>query len=330
MNCKTTDVPTRKKRHHYIPTFYLNGFVDPNNKPYIWVYEKGNPNVIKASARDIGVQKHFYSFPTPEGEVDSESFEELFEKIENGVAPIFQKIRAQENLNDEERSWFATFLAFIFTRVPNYRENVERLSAEVMKESLMMSAAHPEGLKSMMKRFEQKTGQEIDVSVEDYQKFLLDGQYDIVPKPELSLKMVILAVEFVPIFYHMKWVFLRATGEYKFVTSDNPLYYDDPTHDPRSFYGVGLLNKNVEITFPISKDLALVASWKDTKGYVPARNSLVKAVSRTTVISASRFVFSSAKSEAINRLVQRNKGSAPRLAAASLGKPKRTGNEVQI
>jgi len=25
----------RKKKHHYVPVFYLNGFIDPSNRPYV-------------------------------------------------------------------------------------------------------------------------------------------------------------------------------------------------------------------------------------------------------------------------------------------------------
>jgi hypothetical protein len=76
-------VTAKKKRHHYIPRFYLEGFVDPLNKPYIWVYEKGNPNIIKATAENVAVRKHYYSFVTAGGNEDS--FEDIF-GIVSGIA----------------------------------------------------------------------------------------------------------------------------------------------------------------------------------------------------------------------------------------------------
>jgi len=304
----------KKKRHHYISRFYLEGFIDPNNKPYIWVYEKGNPNIIKATAGNIAVQKHYYAFTTPEGEKDSETFENLFAEIEGKVAPILKKIKDHEILNDQERFLFAIFLAFTMTRVPSYRENIERATGELIKKINMILASHPTGFKSMIKKFERDTGSKIGMPIEDFQKFVLDGEYDVKVNSQFSLGMVTpSAKEFAPIFYRMNWAFLEATHDYKFVGSDNPLFFIDPTHDPRSFYGVGLLNKNVEVSFPISKDLMFLGTWQKLEGYKHCDNRLVKEMNRRTVISALRFVFSSQYSDGLHRLVQKHKDSAPRL-----------------
>lgn len=286
---------SKKKRHHYIPRFYLEGFVDPNNKPYIWVYEKGNPNIIKATAENIAVKKHYYSF-TVEGSKDSESFENFFAEIEARVAPLFRKIKNHEKLNKQEKSVFSFFIASIRTRVLSYREKNEKEIADVVKRLGKVVAARLEGIESMKKCFE-------------------EGNYDINVNPNFSLALEFkLTEQLAPIFYKMKWVFFIATDDYKFVTSDNPLCYYDPTHDPQTFYGVGLANKNIEVTFPLSKDLVLLGSWTIKKeGYVKANNNIVREITRRTVISASRFVFASSKSEALNRLVQKYKGSAPKM-----------------
>ncbi|GFP32830.1 hypothetical protein HKBW3S42_01137 [Candidatus Hakubella thermalkaliphila] len=165
----------------------------------------------------------------------------------------------------------------------------------------------------MIESFERDTGDRIDMPKKELQKFILDGQYDIKVNPQFSLGMVTLAKDLAPIFYHMNWAFLEATDDYKFVTSDNPLFYFDPTHDARSFYGVGLLNKNIEVTFPLSKDLMFLGTWEKFDGYKQLNNRLVKEVNRGTVISALRFVFSSQYSDGLNRLVQKYKDSAPTM-----------------
>jgi len=311
---------TKKKRHHYISRFYLEGFVDPHNEPYIWVYEKGNPNIIKATAKNIAVQKHYYSFITPKGEKDSETFENALAEIEGKVAPIFQKIRNYESLNDQERSSFAIFLAFTMSRVPNFRENIERATEEFIKKMDTILASHPTGFKSMIEKFERDTGNKIGMSVEKLRKFMLEGQYDIKTDPQFSLGMIpILAKDLIPIFLWMNWAFLEATDDYKFMTSDNPLSYFDPTHNPRSFYGVGLLNRNIEITFPISKGLIFLGTWKKIEGYKKLKSKLVKEMNRRTFISALRFVFASQNSDRLNRFVQKYKNSAPKIKVDSIG-----------
>lgn len=304
---------TKKKRHHYIPRFYLDGFVDPYNKPYIWVYEKGSPNIIKATARSIAVKKHYYSFTTSNGKRDSETFENILAKIEGKVAPIFQKIKHHESLDDQERRSFATFLAYTMTRVPCYRENIERVAADTIKKLSVIWASHPTGFKSMVEKFERDRGNKIGMSIEKLRKFMLNGQYDITVDPQFSLGMAAMAKHLTPVLFSTNWTFWEATDDYKFVTSDNPLSYLDPTHDPRSFYGVGLLNENIEITFPISKDLMFVGIWKKLEGYKKANNKLVKGLNQRTVISALRFVFAPQYSDGLCRFVQKYKDSSPRI-----------------
>lgn len=310
----------KKKRHHYIPRFYLDGFVDPHNKPYIWVYEKGSPNIIKATARNIAIQKNYYSVATSEGEKDSEVFENALAELEGRAAPIFQKIRNHESLNGQERSLFSIFLAFTMTRVPSHRENIEKATGEFMKKMSIILASNPAGFKSMIEKFERDRGNKIGMSVEELRKFMLEGQYDITTDPQFSLGMIpMMAKSLIPIFYKMDWAFLEATDDYKFVTSDNPLSYFDPTHDPRSFYGVGLLSRNIEVTFPISKDLLFFGTWGKFKGYKKLNNKLVKEMNGRTVISALRFVFAPQYSDGLNRFVQKYKDSSPRIKVDSIG-----------
>lgn len=303
----------KKRRHHYVPRFYLEGFVDPHNSPYIWIYEKGNPVIKKSTPKDIAVKKHYYSFITPEGKKDSESFEDLLSMIEAEVAPVFEKLKGQEHLNEEQRWLISMFLSFTMTRVPNFRENIEKALAQVLWKFNQILASDPEAFESMVEDFEKDTGEKIGMPIEEFRKYVLGGEYDIKVNPQFSLGMLAMAEKFVPIFYEMKWAFYEAADDYKFVTSDNPLFFVDPTHDPTSFFGVGLLNRNIEVTFPVTKDLMFFGTWKDFKGYKKSNNRIVKELNRRTVISAQRFVFAPQHSDGLNRFVQKHKGSAPVL-----------------
>src|SRR2546423_15005720 len=103
----------KKKRHHYVPRFYLNGFIDPVNEPFIWVYQKGESQIIKATAENIALEKHYYSFTSPTGEKDSETFENALSEMEGKAAPIIAKIKRGQTLNEDDRAVFAVFLALM-------------------------------------------------------------------------------------------------------------------------------------------------------------------------------------------------------------------------
>jgi hypothetical protein len=308
---------TKKRRHHYLPEFYLEGFIDSHNEPCLWVYEKGDPKIKKVSVKNIAIQKHYYSFITQEGQRDSETFENFLAFIENNAAPVFDKIRRQEILSEEERGWFAIFLSSLLTRVPNFRESIEVSAAEVIKRINVKLASNKETFKSMVRTFEKETGNKLNSSLEDLRDFILSGRYKIKVEPQFSLLMMTMINDLGPIFHKMNWTILVSDG-HKFVTSDNPLFYDDPTHDPSSPYGVGLLNKSMILTFPITKESALLATWNKGKlSYSKCSNKLVRGINHRTVQSALKFVFSSEISEELNSLVQNHRDSSPRLRLIS-------------
>ncbi len=301
-----------KKRHHYIPQFYLKGFVDPQNEPYIWVYDKDNGRIIKSSAKDIAVEKHYFSFIDKLGRRDSETLENFLEKTETEAAPVINKLLKEESLNEEEQVSFAFFVALMMMRTPNYRKNTETLMTETIKKISMIMASHKEGFESEMKNFERDTGEKIE-SVEELRKFMQAGEYDIKVNPNVTLAMSMSHIEpIAEVFYKMRWRFLKATDDYKFLSGDNPLFYFDPTHNPNSFYGVGLANKNIEVTLPLSIDIMAFGTWKSGgSGYVQLKNNTIKQVNRRTGSSTLKFVFASKKSEKIKKFVMKYKGSAP-------------------
>lgn len=303
-------------RHHFIPQFYLQGFVDPKNSPYVWVYRKDDGAIIKSSVKDTAVHRHYYSFTTKTGIRDSQTLEKWFSEIEASVAKIYRKILRKKPLNNEERSRFATFLALTLTRVPNYRENmIDKPTAQLMKRMQIIMASHKQHFETHIKKFEKDTGEKISVPIEQLREYILKGDYDVkVGNPDYSLSfMFSSAKEVAPIFHRMRWAFLETTDDEYFLTSDNPLYYLDPSYKPGSFYGVGLMNKNLEVTFPLSRNLALLATWEGLTGYHQANSSIRKTLNSRTIISAQNFVFAPDKSSKLSELVQKYKNSSPKI-----------------
>lgn len=306
-----------KRRHHYIPKFYLNNFIDPENSPYIWVYDKEGADIIKATAKDIAVEKHYFSFTTPEGKKDSETLENALADIEGSASTAINKIIQEKILTQEERTYFVTFLALMLTRVPNFRRNIENATGKMLKKMSIMWASYKKGFEGMMQRYEEDTGEKIGMSTEELRQWMIDGKYDITVDSQFSLGIALSNAEkMVNLFYKMKWAYIKSTDEYKFLTGDNPFYYIDPTYNPKSFYGFGLVNKNIEVTFPLSQNLCAFGSWRGKEGYAQGNNQLVKNINRRTVIASLRFIFASQRSDIIKDFVKKYKNSSPKLVVS--------------
>jgi hypothetical protein len=301
-----------KERHHFVPEFYLHGFVDPTAPLRLWIIDKEGGEPYPSTPRDAGLQKHFYSFTTPEGTRDSDTVEDALALIENDAAPVWRKVVAREPMTNAERSIVAVFLSILMTRVPRYRENIEKLTAEVVKRSNKIMASHvafPEWLANKSR----ERGKPMSVvEARKAAEFLRSDRYDVTVHPVWTLTTI--SGEFAKAFHAMNWIFLVARGKHRFVTSDNPLFYADPSFNDQAplYRGVGLMSEYIEVTCPISRDIALLASWAEyPKPYLSVTDSLVKKINLRTIFAASRFVYSSQRSDGLTRLVQRYKGSGP-------------------
>jgi len=82
----------------------------------------------------------------------------------------------------------------------------------------------------------------------------------------------------------MVWTFYVAPKPHAFLTSDNPVFISKE-------FGLG---KNVsELSFPISSDVTLVASWINVskEGFSEAPPKLLKELNRRTISEASQYVY---------------------------------------
>ena len=252
-----------KKRHHFVSRFYLEGFVDQYCPPYLWLFDKQNKTIAKASSVDAGCRTSFYAFPKNDGTVDTNSLEDIFGKLESQVAPLLEKIESREELTNEERSAVSYFISLTLTKVPNFRSNIELQGAQFIKEIGMLLARKNgfDDIKDKLAREGKPIDEELHVRM--VQK-MTDVELDVEVAPHASIEQFLRrSIDLAPIIHQMYWIFLHARGRYRLVTSDNPVTYADPTHNPTSRIGVGLKTPNVEVTFPITQKLALLAGWKD-------------------------------------------------------------------
>lgn len=304
-----------KKRHHFVSRFYLKGFVDPRNVPYIWIYEKGCNEVRKASSKDIAVIEDFYSFRKIDGTKNIDSFENFFQILEENAAPSIKKILKEEKITNEERSHLSTFIALQFLRVPSFRNDIkEMIESEIV--------SHQKGLASEKNRFTDyldsfgPAKEEIlaGTDEEELRSYIIDGKYKVrVDKDRSLLYIYELLFSIGSTIHQFYWNFLISPNSYKFVTCDNPFFYFDPKKSLSQQKGVGLMSPNTELSFPLSKDIAILATSKySTDEYKNVSDKMVKEINRRTVISAQRFVFSSHKYNGLNKLIKEFENFRPK------------------
>jgi len=262
--------------------------------------------VSPSSPRDAGRRSDYHSIPKLDGTIDTR-VEDALAKIEGQAAPVFRKLMAGEGLDNHERSIASYFIALMIVRVPSFRDGVARFKAAIVKD-LTQERALRGGFDSILAR---EGHLEASAKVKEA---LRQGDFEVVVHPHGTLDVLPAAEKLAAVLHSMTWIVLEARGSTRYVTSDNPFTYMDPAADPKARSPVGLANRTIEVTFPLSATLALVAVWAGNRGIYRKRTSenTVRAINRRTVAGASRFVFASEKSDPLMRLVLKFKDSGPR------------------
>ena len=300
-----------KKKHHYLSRFYLEGFTKQDSNR-LWVYEKGRLEVRTSSPEAEGCQKYYHAFVTDEGNRDTNTIEDYFQKIETNTGILLAKIHQRKKLTEQDRKELALFVSFMFTRVPLFRSEIEKMAAEHIN-NVGLDAAISDFKISLA-----TIGTELGINPNI-------SENELIKLPSLrgsvfSLTQIFhVAIDFFPKILNLKWRFLLSNQDYKYVTSDNPLYFCSPSASgalPRGDF----LNNDIEITLPLSKEVALIAKRHNIhSGYGSAQTQTIKYINRNTVISAKNYVYSSIKSDNLNNLVQKNKDIRPYMIMDKIG-----------
>jgi hypothetical protein len=94
----------------------------------------------------------------------------------------------------------------------------------------------------------------------------------------------------------MTWRFVVCKDKEFFLTSDDPV-----------FILSGIKNPESEVSFPISKSIALWATWRQDleEGFFEATRQVVKEINRRTISNALNFVYTPEKASWINKILSK-------------------------
>jgi hypothetical protein len=288
-----------KRNHHILPEFYLKGFVIKKNEPFLWIYKRGedyNPgqgkitnNPYKESVGEI-FERDFYAEPTKAKKEDFEVFEDKLEQLEKPCNQIFEKLRSRQRISAEEKHQFSIYIEMMRRRVLAGRETIKELLPKHAAEyepsiKLFQNLNWPDTpetrgrLKQISERIVQEEG--FDVRMHNRTS---------VAAPDSLL---------IEVLEKMTWSFYIAPESHAFFTTDNPVFISEK-------FG---LQKNIsELSFPISNDVALVASWNRNlkEGFVEAKPQVVKELNRRTASKASRQIYFSKNSDWVIKVLNKN------------------------
>ncbi len=284
-------------KHHYLPQFYLQGFTDPDTppgyEPYVWVHRAEDRTWERRAPVNVAAETDYYVFTDETGN-ESQEVERAFSQIESIMAPMIrEKIQRQQFLTAEERLELAGFVALMFARVPGQIEHVGDFMAELAEK---VAATYfqawkedPRRLEAFKQQYQEEMGEELgDVRPEDLN---MEG-ISVTTKRPAALAMNLSGVTMTAqIIADMGWTFWLSSKPDYFVTSDFPFCLHNPKIPKDSIYGPGLAHKHVEVTMPMSRDVAFMAGWlSQGTRWRQAPRKIVEQMNYRAAMRASRFL----------------------------------------
>jgi hypothetical protein len=163
-------------------------------------------------------------------------------------------------------------------RVPAFINNFHDHLSEVMGHAFEITKHSPD--------FVRRAG-ELGISRESL------ANYEATADRDFSL-LICLQEMSTPIrlFSEMRWEFVQAPAPAYFVTGDNPVFPCAPGRERRSIYPPGLADKDIEITFPLSRGVCAVATWHTSGSlYRPIDAKTVEVINSRTAGATKRYLY---------------------------------------
>jgi hypothetical protein len=301
-----------KRRHHYIPQFYLKKFGDPKANGRIWCYPKTSGVPFCARPADLGGEKDYHTFTKSDGSKDTDTIEDDFSIIEGTAATAITKVLSGTKLSTAEHESFVAFCATMLLRVPRRRDQIGKIMEELASHMMQAQAWNKESFHTDYRKYQSETGDTSNVDPEELRQFILSEKHELKANPTIALGMSLGAMETVmDCLLKMNWAFIHREGRFSFITCDNPVFYCDPTIPPNTWYGVGLMSTNIELSFPLSPEVIAFAGHRPLWKQRTAQPEIVRLFNQRTLEAAHRYIFAAENSQALERVITQNDPSKP-------------------
>lgn len=172
----------------------------------------------------------------------------------------------QNQLNGEERSCIAFYVALQYIRTPRYREETDKFmeatikyfmrkdvsssdKINISKDEILKHRPTNEREREALEKIKNMSDEEIKKQTFD---FLHNNDFNICLTNTGHSKSILKIDSLAKGIFEVQWLFLIAPKESAFVTSDNPCFTLSPTKIRN-----GLLSPNVIVFFPLRPDLCI-------------------------------------------------------------------------
>lgn len=214
------------KDQHYAPKFYFKRFADEEG--WLQVLDIRNGRLIKPKPfSGVCYAEFYYGINTGEADEASQDFEKFFKIIEDYFSSsydqIVEDISSYKQLTFQQLDKLAWFLASMWIRSPQMRDQLNRTMADGMKQFMKLAASHPSFEENSIKTLSEEGVEATKEQLEDVRKSFIEKDYEIEFDNVHHLQFIVKCEEFRRWFIAKNWRIYLAKGKKKFTTSDVPV-----------------------------------------------------------------------------------------------------------
>ena len=246
------------KRHHYLPQFYLRGFLK-HNRNHLTVIKIDDGDFFQTDTKNVGIETDWNRV----GE-DRSSIEEHFAKIDGATSHLLSKIDQDEALptDVDDISLLFYFIARLSVHNPSIRNSLRKHTTNHLKHIGRWHTSSPGIYYGANKE------KDIDkiVPYERMKKVvenLEDGKYKISFGHGYFLKHETKFIEedMIPLFLKLNWSLLITNGQAEsFVCSDRPIFMNTTFNQ---IPGETELIPGLTFSLPLNRRMCLYANSLD-------------------------------------------------------------------
>lgn len=289
------------RKHHYVPVFYQNNFV--NDAGLLWVYDRDRGTCKELHPLVICFEKDLYAVKPENKPPDMRVELKVLSGIDAlGSAGIREFLLGKPNFVAEQK--VAIFMAFQWSRVPTISRDIRATYAKMIEELSRISFANVERAKVLMERYARETGEVITVTPESMVE-AVQGKHIEITATEVPFltNMIEQSTSLARTLLQLDWEILVACEGTGFIISDCPVVVVPPKGSP----DVGFVVPGSAKYFPLSRDFCLrLGDRGRVRRQRVVDKETVRIVNQNIAANSERFIMASSKLQ-LENVVTRSK-----------------------
>lgn len=292
---------TEARHHHYIPQCYLRNFATGSGKRCkLEVSNMRTGATFNTNPRNVAGVRDFNRIEIQGFKPDH--LETTLSQFEGQLATAIRNIAETKTFEGQDRAVVLNLIAMMGVRNPFMRENMRDFQERTFKMMMGMTLATKERWESQVRQMKE-AGVPVDDSLtyEQLKDFHNRDEYKIDLNQGWQIGLEFKGVEAVlPTLMRRKWTLFTTNEETgPFITGDRPvaLAYLNPGEIPpilRGSPGFGM--QRTELTFPLTRHIALSGHFEGDDGVMEAVPLIVAAVNTRMIEFCHEQVYSPRRS----------------------------------